>query len=224
MPVLADKHRHDAQSRALPLPERRRTSIGTPALAQSTTTPTAWLAEWRLGLKMKPSGAPGHTPSTSPRQPAQPSPAQPSQEKQEKHHAIPCFRLGSWPDARPRGHTTTSTEKGTGRESRLGLGDQMPVAPLPFENASWSRLWPEIDLARKRRDRGNPAPLSSPARGPRFEPSSLASHSPCRGYDGDPSRSGCQRSALPCRNRVRPQTPLVLPIPSVGCGAKTSPG
>lgn len=77
MPVLADKHRHDAQSRALPLPERRRTSIGTPALAQSTTTPTAWLAEWRLGLKMKPSGAPGHTPSTSLRQPAQPSPAQP---------------------------------------------------------------------------------------------------------------------------------------------------
>ncbi|KAK0751832.1 hypothetical protein B0T18DRAFT_78231 [Schizothecium vesticola] len=127
MPVLADKYQHDTQSRALPLPERRLTSIGSPGLAQSTTTPMAWLAGWRLGLKMKHSGAPGHTHSTSPRQPAQPREAG----ETPRNPMFPSWLLA---DARHRGHTTTPTEKGPGRERRLSDGCRgVHTHPPPFE-------------------------------------------------------------------------------------------
>lgn len=114
--------------------------------------------------------------------------ARPAQRSRRNTTQSPCSRLGSsWPMlAIVGGHTTTPAEKGTARPSRFS--DRMPVAPL----LSCSRLLPEIDLPRGERS-WEPRASLPPHVGPRFEPASLTL---CRGHDGDPSRSGCQRSAL----------------------------
>lgn len=206
MPVLADKHHHDTKSRPLPLPERRLTSIGTPALAQSTTTPTPWLAEWRLGLKMKPSGAPRHTHSTSPRQPAQPREAG---ETPRNPHVPVLALLGrcspSW----------VGTPRRPPKKGPQGQADS--ATGCPWRPSFLVPVFCPRSTFQEERDRGNPA-LPFPR---------TWAHASSRRPSHSVEATMATRRGADARDPPLPescQTPLVLPIPSVGCGAKTSPG